>query len=170
MNKRRFSRASSTNNRGRLACIGCERDRRQGRHLCARVAEGDVTEFNCSFSAFRSLRSLSVMDVRLHLQHLVNPRSGYGGSRHHHEHHRYHNKREQDLHRILDKSDQVANLHIIIADTNTAKPQNSCARKIKNKHHRRHHKGHNLVDFNRCIRQILIGRIKPIPLVAGPVE
>ncbi|MNW59725.1 hypothetical protein D3C74_376610 [compost metagenome] len=76
-----------------------------------------------------------IIDLRLHIEHFVDPQCGSGSSGNQHEHHGYHNQGEHNLHRILNKSHQRADLQIAIADPDAAEIQNGNHRKVHNKHH-----------------------------------
>ncbi|MNN17041.1 hypothetical protein D3C81_1302100 [compost metagenome] len=134
------------------------------------IAEGDVLELDKSLRFRRPAASCRILDHRHHVQHLVDPDGRSRSPRNHHEHHRHHDKGEHDLHGVLQERHQIADLHISSVNPQPSIPNDRHGRQVHDQHHNRHHKGHDFVDLDRCIRQIEVRRVETLAFVVGPVK
>ena len=106
-----------------------------------------------------------IVNRRLSAQHLINTFRRYICPRDNNRHHRNHQKRHDDLHRILDKCHQIADLHGATVNRIASTVNNQHGNAVHNDHHNRHHKGHASVDKQIRPCQILIGLLKALLLM-----
>ena len=103
-------------------------------------------------------------------KHFVNTVDGYRCARHEDEGHADHQKRHDNLHRILHEGHHIAHLHGGLLNLMPADPHDHETHHIHQKHHCGHHKGGNTVDEAVVAGQVAVGDLKPILLISLRAE
>src|SRR5579884_2000753 len=129
--QRRFARTGTADDCRDLARPCLERDVTEGGLFGARVTEGHMIKLHVSPLRVSTFHLRGVVDLGNDIQYLINSVCGGRSTGQHDKHHRKHQHREENLCGILQKCNQGANLHIAIADTNTAEPENSDSGKVQ---------------------------------------
>ena len=129
-----------------------------------------VKYYRSFFTFFRFFTGFRIFDGKRGIQNLQDTVGSHTGTRQHNGHHRDHQKRHDDLHRILDKCHHITHLHITGIDTVCTGVDDQYTDSVHDQHHQRHHKRHCTVDKQVGLRQSPVRFLEPLFLVFFPAE
>ncbi len=104
------------------------------------------------------------------LNDLVDTVSGHASAGQHNGHHREHQEGHDNLHRVGDEGNHLADLHRAKVHRFAAEPDNQQAGAVHNQGHKRHHGNHCAVGEELGFHQIGIGLVEALFLKALTAE
>ena len=130
-----------------------------------------MIKFHNSLYVFcRQNRIFRICNTYFCFQHVVNTECCDICSRKHNRHRCDHQEGHDNLHCILDKCHNIANLHSSVIYRISTTINNQNGNTIHNKHHRWHHKCHTAVDKQVCLCQSFVGFLETFFLMFLPAE
>ena len=106
-----------------------------------------------------------IADGRLGGEHFVDAVDGYCCARHKDKGHADHQKRHDDLYRILHECHHIAHLHGGLLDLMPAYPDDHKGHQVHQEHHRGHHEGGDAVDKAVVAGKLAVGNFKTVFLI-----
>ena len=163
--QRRFAAAGRADDGRRLAGLGRKADVLQRVTVGTGVAEADILELDFAVPVFSFHRrfcgsSVGVVDGGRGADDLVDTVRRHTSARQHDRHHRQHQERHDDLHRVGDEGDHLADLHRAQVHGLAAEPDDQQAGAVHDQCHKRHHGGHCAVGEQLGAHQVTVGFVK----------
>ena len=121
--ERRLARARAADDGGHLSRQRREADVAQGGQLGAVIVEAHVLELHVALAVAVGLaRRRRIVDLRFHVQHLVDADRRGLGAGDHDDHEARHEQREENLHRVLEEGHHVADVRGALVHADRAEP------------------------------------------------
>ena len=132
--------------------------------LGAGIAEADIVKRHHALGTVlrQGLGGSGVVDGGGGRDNLVNAVGGHTGARQHNGYHRQHQERHDDLHRVGDEGDHLADLHRAHIHGLAAEPDDEQACAVHDQRHKGHHGDHRAVGEKLGAHQVGVGTVEPL--------